>query len=69
MKKIILDREKCMGCGLCANLSPETFGFDGKAVLKGGTETATNIFELATDDASGIEKTASVCPVSAISIL
>ena len=34
MKKAIVDKETCIGCGLCENLCPEVFRMEGdKAVV------------------------------------
>lgn len=57
-----------MGCGLCANLSPDIFGFDGKAILIGGREMTKDVFEVETENVIEAEKTANICPVSAIII-
>lgn len=52
-----VDHNKCIGCGLCAGLCPETFqmGADGKSEV---------ISEKTTDCA---KKAAKNCPVGAIS--
>jgi ferredoxin len=69
MAKIILNKDKCMGCGLCANLDAEHFGYENmKAVLKGGSETSSGIFEIGTDEAGNAENAANLCPVGAITI-
>ena len=52
-----VDKEACIGCGLCAGMHPEAFELDdeGKAVAVGGDDEAL-------DDA------ASNCPVAAITV-
>ena len=58
-----------MGCGLCANIDEEHFGYEnGKAELKAGKEVSLDVFELQTDDAGEAENAASLCPVQAITI-
>ncbi len=68
--KIIYDKNKCMGCGLCSNLDPENFGYEeGKATLVNGTEKSAGIFEKAIEEAKEETKTAAeACPVMAIEI-
>ncbi len=69
MAKIILDKDKCMGCGLCVNLDTEHFGYEGmKALLKGGKETSLGIFEIEIDETGNAENAANLCPVGAIRI-
>jgi ferredoxin len=56
--KITVDKEKCIGCGACAAVCPNSFEMkDGKASAKSEIEEIT----CEKDAASG-------CPVSAISI-
>lgn len=70
--RIVYDSGKCMGCGLCASLDQDHFGYtNGKAVLVSGKEEAsTGIYEI--EATAGIESTdqaASVCPVLAINVI
>lgn len=62
MKKVIVDKEKCIGCGTCVALAPEVFelGEEGKAEVK----------ELKTKDQrlkTSIDEAIKSCPVEAIS--
>ena len=60
MKKIKIDKEKCIGCGTCAALCPEAFelGSDFKAIVKDNANP---------EDKSVMDAIKS-CPVEAISI-
>ncbi|MEM4270680.1 MAG: ferredoxin [Candidatus Pacearchaeota archaeon] len=59
MAKIIVDREKCIGCGACAAVCPGTFEmFEGKARVK---KAEVKKITCEKDAAEG-------CPVGAISI-
>jgi len=57
MVKIKVDKEKCIGCGLCTSLCQEVFvmGKDGKASVK------------AQKDVSCVKEAMDSCPVNAIS--
>lgn len=46
MKQLIIDRNTCIGCGLCVTLCPQVFklGEDGKAeVINQSADTPSNI--------------------------
>jgi len=60
MKKIKIDKNKCIGCGTCAALAPEVFELDenNKARVKNPAGTDEETIKLAADS----------CPVQAISI-
>lgn len=55
-----INKEKCIGCGLCTNLCPEVFelGEDGKARVKQRADLGKNN--------KCVEKAKESCPVGAI---
>jgi len=57
MVKIVIDKERCIGCGLCPTICGEVFamGKDGKAHVK------------AQKDIPCVKEAIESCPVSAIS--
>ncbi|KKU85548.1 MAG: 4Fe-4S ferredoxin iron-sulfur binding domain protein [Parcubacteria group bacterium GW2011_GWA2_47_9] len=70
--KIIHQRDKCIGCGVCAVLCPEFFemGEDVKADLKGSKENKkTGNFELVVEDTKCAGEAAEGCPVEIIKIV
>jgi len=59
--KIIIDKDKCIGCGTCAALMPEIFEIDAdfKAVVKKDSSF----------DVAAIKDVIASCPVEAISFI
>lgn len=54
--KVIIDKEKCIGCGVCANVCPQGIELaDGKAVIKD-------------DNVACLKEAADVCPINIIKI-
>lgn len=50
MTKIVLEKDKCIGCGTCAALCPDFWEIDGaKAVLTGAQKKDENTEELEKD--------------------
>ncbi len=59
--KAIVDAEKCIGCGLCAQVAPDVYEMqDDKAVIK--------IEEIVEDQEDDAKNGADQCPVAAIEV-
>ena len=57
--KIIVDKDACIGCGLCAQMAPDVYEMQGDlAVVKAGDMPAAQ--------AADAKSAADQCPVSAI---
>jgi len=61
IKVVSVDKEKCIGCGLCTSICPEVFvmGNDGKAEVKN---------QGASKEEEKVKNAADSCPVDAISL-
>ncbi len=69
--KIILEREKCIGCGACAAVCEKYFktAEDGKANLKNSKKNQkNNNFELEIKKVECAKEAAEACPVQIIRI-
>lgn len=60
MKKVIVDKNKCIGCGTCIFIAPDIFKFgkDGKSEVKKDINS----------ESKEIKEAIKSCPVSAISL-
>ncbi len=70
--KIILEREKCIGCGSCQALCPKYFKLieDGKSNLIGSKkDSKTENEELEVEKEDCIKEAADACPVQIIKIM
>lgn len=71
MAKIILEKEKCIGCGSCTTLCPEYFEMedDGKSHIKNSNkDSKTGNEELEVEKIKCAESAAEACPVECIHI-
>lgn len=75
MSKIIIEREKCIGCGSCVALCPKYFkmGDDGKSSLVAGLpaqagkrDSKTGSDELEVENLECAQSAADACPVQCI---
>lgn len=66
--KIILEREKCIGCGSCAAICPKYWKMedDGKSHLIGSITTPERKEELEINETDCNQDAADSCPVSII---
>jgi ferredoxin len=69
MKKIIFERNKCIGCGTCSVICPGFWemGDDGRAILKEGVESGEN-FEREISDLECNLEASQGCPMQCIQI-
>jgi len=71
MSKIIIEREKCIGCGNCEAVCPKYFKLidDGKSTIVGGQrDSKTNIDELEVSSLECAQTAADSCPVQCIHV-
>ena len=71
MAKIILEREKCIGCGSCGVVCPKYFELidDGKSHIKDSVkDEKTNNEELEVVKIECAEAAAEACPVQCIHV-
>jgi len=69
MHKVIHYREKCIGCGICFELQPETWRMsrrDGKAVLIGATVKRNVHVGVCHDPLVVLKYVVESCPVKVI---
>jgi len=64
--KVTIDQEKCISCGSCMAICPDTFELDenSKARFKEGD----NPTELETDVSGCIDEAVEICPVQVIEV-
>lgn len=70
MAKIILEREKCIGCGSCAAICPKYFEMkdEGKSSVIGAARNEKGDDELETEKVECAESAAEACPAQCIHI-
>ena len=59
--KVIVDKDACIGCGLCAQMAPDVYDMQGDiAVVK--------VSDVSAAQAADAKSAADQCPVSAIAV-
>lgn len=62
MGKLIVDKDKCIGCGMCVNSFPDYFDFDDEGLSEVKKE------EVEPEEKKEILDAVEMCPTEAISI-
>lgn len=65
MKKIIVDKNKCIGCGACEGFEPDVFELNDEGLAGAIKE---NYDELDTEVKENVDDAAANCPTSAIKV-
>lgn len=65
MKKIIVDKNKCIGCGACEGFEPDVFELNDEGLAEVIKE---NYDELDTEVKENVDDAAANCPTSAIKV-
>lgn len=60
--KAMVDKETCIGCGLCPSVCPEVFSMDGEGKAEATTDIPSEMNECS-------KEAAEQCPVAAIRII
>ena len=58
MKKVIVNKDLCIGCGACPGIAADVFTFDDEGKAEAGEVTAEN--------EASVEEAIAGCPVQAI---
>ena len=62
MSRVQVDRDRCVGSGVCEALAPEVFEIDDEGVLRVHRE------EPAADDLDGVRDAVQSCPTRALAL-
>lgn len=62
MEKLIVDKEKCIGCGMCINTFPEYFDYNDEGLSEVKKE------EITSEEKKEILDAVEMCPTEAISV-
>lgn len=60
MEKIKVNKEKCLGCGMCVGINSDVFEFDDDGLTKVNNDNITE------DNEEEVKEAINSCPVSAI---
>ena len=58
--KAVVDKDSCIGCGLCAQVAPEVYSMEG--------DKAVAVSEISAEMAEAAQNGADQCPVNAITV-
>lgn len=58
--KVKINKEKCLGCGMCVGINSDVFNFDDDGLAKADNDKITD------ENKETVEDAANSCPVDAI---
>lgn len=63
MKKIRINKDKCLGCGMCVGIESDVFDFDDDGLAKANNDNIND------DNKENVNNAIDSCPVSAIEVI
>ena len=63
MKKVVINKDKCLGCGMCVGIESDVFDFDDDGLAKVNNDNIND------DNKENVNDAIDSCPVAAIEVV
>lgn len=63
MKKVVINKDKCLGCGMCVGIESDVFDFDDDGLAKANNDNIND------DNKENVNNAIDSCPVAAIEVV
>lgn len=63
MKKVVINKDKCLGCGMCVGIESDVFDFDNDGLAKVNNDNIND------DNKENVNNAIDSCPVAAIEVV
>lgn len=63
MKKVVINKDKCLGCGMCVGIESDVFDFDDDGLAKVNNDNIND------DNKENVNNAIDSCPVVAIEVV
>ena len=63
MKKVVINKDKCLGCGMCVGIESDVFDFDDDGLAKVNNDNIND------DNKENVNNAIDSCPVAAIEVV
>ena len=63
MKKVVINKDKCLGCGMCVGIESDVFDFDDDWLAKVNNDNIND------DNKENVNNAIDSCPVAAIEVV
>ena len=63
MKKVVINKDKCLGCGMCVGIESDVFDFDDDGLAKVNNDNIND------DNKENVNNAIDSCPAAAIEVV
>ena len=63
IKKVVINKDKCLGCGMCVGIESDVFDFDDDGLAKVNNDNIND------DNKENVNNAIDSCPVAAIEVV